>query len=547
MSDLLTREFTVRATGAPESREVTGIAVPYGQIIQRYDAEYGTDYEMFAPGAVKNHPDGVMYLYGHAEPIGLELASVDVEGGHEVTNRISDTARGREVHTLLKDRVLTKHSIGFYPVEAHIEKVRLDPADENSPEVDVLVRTEVLKREVSVVPFPAYSKADITEVRDREPGTSRKDTRMPDAPETLTRADLAEVTEHVTKIERQMAVLAESGGDAREDSPILEYRSHGEFLKALATGEARDHVEALNRAFADTGNVVGDVSPGVRPTWVDRDVKLVETRRPIVNLFNRDALPGEGMSITYPVFDAKTGDVARQSTEAAALNLLKLKIKNATANVTTEGGAAELSKQVIDRMPASYLSKVLQMIKISYGKNTNNIVRAALLAVPTTGTGASNAAIDISGFATKAAAYVGAMIDATDAIEENSLGLGLDFVLCNKTQFKNLATLVDLDERLQFSVAGTPGSAVNAVGSVNVKALSINVGGVPWVLDPGMAANANARACSAEALTVLESPGAPFQLTDENVINLTEAFSMYGYIATTVDDPKGIVPIKTAA
>lgn len=355
----------------------------------------------------------------------------------------------------------------------------------------------------------------------------------------LTRADLDEVTEHLTKIDRQIAVI-DAGGSDRDASPLVEYRSHGEFLKSLSSGEGRDHVEALNRAFADTANVVGDVSPGVRPTWIDRDVKLVENRRPIVNLFNRDALPAEGMSVTYPVFDSKSGDVARQAAEGDALTLMKLKIKNATANVTTEGGAVELSKQVIDRMPASYLTKVMQMAKISYGKNTNAIARSALMSVTVA---ASNPTIDISATATEAAAYIGAMVDAAGVIEANSLGLGLDFVLCNSVDFRKVVTIADEIGRLQFAVTG---DAVNAAGEANVKALTANVGGVPWILDPGMASNANARACSSEALTVLESPGAPFQLTDENIINLTEAFSLYGYITTTVDDPKGIVQIKTA-
>lgn len=542
MPELITREFVGRAEADTAERTITGIAVPYGQIIERTNYQTDTRYERFEAGSVQPHPDGHMYFYGHGEPIGRVVSERDVtepEPGHEVTARISQTVRGTEIHTLLLDGVLTKHSIGFYGVEFRIDKVRLT---DDGPEVDVLTWTKVLARETSVVPFPAYDKAAVTQVRDRETEPHRKEDRMP--PENpdgavLTRADLDEVNDHLTKLERQMATIGDGEPGSADAGLLSGYRSHGEFLKALASGEARDHVEALNRAFADTGATVGDVAPGARPTWVDRDVKLVENRRPLVNLFNRDPLPTEGMSITYPTFDSKTGDVARQATEGAALELLKLKIKNATADVTTEGGAVELSKQVIDRMPASYLSKVLQMVKISYGKNTNNIVRARLMAVTVA---ASNPTIDISTFTDKAAAYVGAMVDAAGTIEDNSLGLGLDFVLANRADFKSLAGLTDDVGRPLFGVSG---QAVNAIGDVNVKALTLDVGGVPWILDPGMSPVANPRACSAEALTVLESPGAPFQLTDENVINLTEAFSLYGYIASTVDDAKGIVQIKT--
>lgn len=537
MTKLLTREFTIRAEADDDARTVTGLAVPYGQIIERYDAEHGTAYERFEPGSVEPHPDGHMYFYGHGEPIGLVTAERDTDDGHEITAKISATARGDEVYTLLRDGVLTKHSIGFYPVEARVDKVRL--ADDG-PEVDVLTRTKVLARETSVVPFPAYDKAGVTLVRDREP-EPRKDGTMPD---TITREDLdgikTEITDarsDLTDLSRRMDVIAAGAGSGDEGATELrEYRSHGEFVKALASGEARERVEALNRAYE--GQTTGDVSPGTNPTWVDRDVKLVENKRPIVNLFNRDALPTEGLTVSYPQFDSKTGDVAKQDAEGDNLTRLTLKIKTGTANVSTHGGAAELTKQVIDRMPASYVNKVLQMIKISYAKNTNTVVRSTL--VNATG---KNTTIDISANNDEAQAYLGAMVDAVGNIEDNSMGLGLDFVLVGKTDFKTVATLVDADGRPLFGVAG---QAVNSFGGLNIKALTLDVGGVPWILDPGLT-SANAFGCSAEALTVLESPGAPFALHDENIINLTEAFSLYGYLATTVDDPKGIQPIKVTA
>jgi hypothetical protein len=49
------------------------------------------------------------------------------------------------------------------------------------------------------------------------------------------------------------------------------------------------------------------------------------------------------------------------------------------------------------------------------------------------------------------------------------------------------------------------------------------------------------------AIETLESPGAPAQLQDENILNLTKAYSVYGYLAVTNPFPGAIVPTKPGA
>lgn len=522
MSDLITRAFTVRADpeAAEASREVVGLAVPYGQIIEMYDYEHGTEYERFESGSVEPHPDGHMYFYGHGEPIGLVLDGRNTDAGYEIRARISATARGDEVYTLLQDGVLTKHSIGFVPVDARVDQVRLT---EDGPEVSVLTRTKVYARETSVVPFPAYDKAAVTEVRDRQP-------KEPTMPDTLTRDDLAAIETQLTEFDRRLAVIGDGAND-RAAEP-LRFRSYGEFLKGLADGSSRDDVEAMNRAY--TGAVTGDAYG--HNTFIDRDIKLVENLRPIFNLFNADPLPAEGMVIEYPKFKAKTGDVAKQAAEGDDLTYMELQTEAGTASVGTYGAYAELTRQTIERRSASYLSKVVRMQAISYAKNTNSMVRTAL-----TGATGTNTAIDISAATlTAAKTWTGAVIDAVGNIETNSLGLGLDFIIAGTAHFKLLNEVVDGNDRPLFVMNG---DGSNTIGNLSVKGLAANIAGIPIIVDPGLTGK-NMYGCSAEALTLMESPGAPFQLEDENIINLSKAFSVYGYATTTLDDAKGIQPIK---
>lgn len=49
--------------------------------------------------------------------------------------------------------------------------------------------------------------------------------------------------------------------------------------------------------------------------------------------------------------------------------------------------------------------------------------------------------------------------------------------------------------------------------------------------------------CSAEAISLLEAPGAPFQLADEDIASLVRAFALYGHTTSTLDDPAGIVKL----
>src|SRR5512139_721585 len=146
MSNIETRDF--RGVVDTDQRTITGIAVPYGQEI----AIANNTYERFAAGAITTVED-VKLFWNHDEPIGKVIEGRETEAGFEITAYISETPRGEEVLTLLRDGVLNKFSVGFIPVE-------------NEHDGNTVVRTLVDLKEVSVVPFAAYSGANISEVRE---------------------------------------------------------------------------------------------------------------------------------------------------------------------------------------------------------------------------------------------------------------------------------------------------------------------------------------------------------------------------------------------
>jgi HK97 family phage prohead protease len=125
MPELEIRHFEARAD--VEERTIIGLAVPY-------------DVKLF---------------YGHEDPIGKVLEGKDTEAGFEIRAKVSETPKGDEVLTLMRDGVLNKFSVGFFPVESERDG-------------SVIIRKKVDLREVSVVAIPAFAGANITEVRSEQ-------------------------------------------------------------------------------------------------------------------------------------------------------------------------------------------------------------------------------------------------------------------------------------------------------------------------------------------------------------------------------------------
>ena len=91
-----------------------------------------------------------LVLWRHDEPIGKITAGRDTDAGYEIDGQLSDTERGREAATLLRDGVITRLSIGFRP-----EEYRIEVADDGT---ETVVHTRVRALEFSLVPFPAYTR-----------------------------------------------------------------------------------------------------------------------------------------------------------------------------------------------------------------------------------------------------------------------------------------------------------------------------------------------------------------------------------------------------
>ncbi|MBB1482498.1 HK97 family phage prohead protease [Tessaracoccus sp. MC1865] len=501
------REFEVRLAEPDDSgkREFTGIAVPWDTVANIA----GLYEERIARGAVVDSDDAKVW-WRHEEPVGRITASHDTDEGWEITGVLSRTPRGDEAYTLLRDGVVDRLSIGFTPIE-HTDETHDDGSITRT-------RTKIRVREVSIVPLPAYSGAAITQVREAR---TEGETPMGDM---LTRADLDEVRNNMEEMERELKLAITEATAAPEPQGDL-FRSFGEYVKALASDDDR-----AKRAYA--GAVSGDFV--AKDGWVGDVINLGAEKQRITKLFRHTKdLPAEGNNVEYGVLKADTTDVDVQTAEGADLVYGKLEIGTATAPVKTLGGWTELTRQSIERTSVGVLDFTFRALYLKYARAVEALTRATLTAAYNDATATALDSVTAD-FSTQDGVVAG-LIELVEHFEDNDANLS--GLLVAKDAFLDLLAVPATDRILQITQAPE-----DKVGTVTVTSLEGNIAGLKVSLWPNAPAGAQL-AYDSQAIRTQEAPGAPFRLQDENIVNLSKAFSVYGYASSYVQVRPGLVKI----
>ncbi|MBD8466795.1 HK97 family phage prohead protease [Plantibacter sp. CFBP 8798] len=532
--ELETREFIFRAeTVDTEKREIKGTAVPFNS-----DANIGDYYvERFAPGAVQDSQGALLY-WRHSEPIGKLTASGDSEAGWDITARVSETTLGNDALTLARDGVVTQLSVGF-------ERGGEYTTEEREGDVPIITRTKVKVREVSLVPFGAYSdKAKVTEVREdiTNPPTQKE------APmgTQITPEDLAEVRAIAEETERKVSVLSTQN---REEEAPVDTRSAALVLKALVAGDEAttkryNELQELSRSEerAYTGGTTANAP--VKDGWVGDLTRVFDTSSGVLaSIFATGTLPATGNNIEFAQLKSNTMQVAEQINQGDDLVYGEVSLETKTAKVKTYGGRTQMSRQGIERATLPVLNTALKALSQAAGKRAKIELRTAFNTLVAERTAiAANGGVVLLG-ATLAAAtwqnFVNALVDGAGKFEDNDLPI--DALVVSSSVFKKIVGLTGSDGRPMVSFDG---SGANTVGRLNITALNGSLAGVPFVLDSGLTGD-SANLVNGDAIRVYQS--GLVSLQDENVVNLTKDFSVYRYGAIAPEIPAGVVPVKLAA
>lgn len=523
MTDLHIRTAHLRAAD-DETRTVSGIAVPWETPAAILDW-FGSYTETFERGSVEVPDSGkVMLFWRHDEPIGIVTEHRDDEAGWFISARISETPRGDEAYALLRDGVVTEFSVGFEPVEHR--------ADDETGDI---TRTRVIAREVSVVPFGAYGvDASVTEVRQRtdNPSPLERSTPMTD---TIAAPDLIEVRERIEELERRSATFA-----TRDESPVIDTRTAGEVLKAIASGDEptiRAYNDMVERAY--TGGTSADAV--VKPGWVGDLTRIFDASSGVLaDTFSTGTLPATGNSIEFAELSSNTLSVAEQAAEGDDIAAGKVSITTRTAPVKTYAGSTSLTRQEVERATVGVLNTSLNGLAIAAGARKKAVLRSAFEALVTAREGISaNGGVVLLG-ATLAAGTAGnwedALVDA--ALKFEAVSLPLERLIVSASVFKKLRSLTVAGERV-FQVAEK-----NASGTLDLPGLKGDFASIPVLLDSG-ATGDKAAFVNSLALRAYDSP--LVSLSDETISNLTKTFAVYKYGAVAAEIPAAVVPVKLAA
>lgn len=514
-------------------RSFTGIGVPYGEEIDLWGIR-----ERFESGSVELDPDGVpslvLWQHRHDEPIGRITAGTDTEAGFEIEGQLSDTERGREVATLLRDGVISRLSIGFRPDEYRIET-------DDDAGTETVIHTRVRAHEFSLVSFPAYTTATVTKVRHRAEAPTQEETMPPEA-DTLTRNDLdafsETVTDKLSDIERRFSEFTPGAGTDEIESRAEAFDSLGDWVQAISNERSSLHEDALTlHRDLTTSDVPSKLVN--KPGFIGDLTKRITERRRWTNKFRSRPMPSKGMTVDY-IKTIVTAMVAEQEAEFDALAKGSgFTVTPASSPVRTFGGAETVSRQVIDRSEAWALTGMFEAFGLQYGRETEAATKAYIVSKidEIIAADVADTTVDVpADFG--ALDWIDAIVDSAGMFED--LGYLISELAVSADVFKRLAASAGTDGRPLLTVSGT---GTNVVGEMNLPAASGELMRVP-VSTLHNAADGTAAFIDPVAIETLESPGAPFWLQEDGVLNLSRDYACYGYLAHINPHPRALLPVN---
>lgn len=526
--DIGFRGVCLRAADEGDGRTLEGVAVPFGSVIDTWDGA-----ETFDRDCVFDDVESAKLCYQHGELIGRITNAEPLADGLHVTARISDTQRGRDVATLLRDGALDSLSVGFVPIESETDKQ------------GVTHRKRVRLLETSVVSWPAYEAAKVTgqrsaglsENRPKPENTTENTTPTSESEDDMDK-ELEERLAAIQDEQRGIKAALASGLTPEHKTVGGEYRTAGDYLQALYRGdeaavvlmhECRDLI-----ATGDTGNLT---------TWIADDLRLIQQRRKVISLLTHDSLPAKGMTMEYNVVDTDTSAVGKQANEGAALQFGKVTFGTKSASINTYGGYTTLSRQVIERSTTPMLNTALAALRNAYAVATETAVRNFLYDTIAAQRDAAQGANKIDAPAALAKMtidqWASLIIDAAELADDRNVNLTRLGV--SKDVMKSLIALKDSGSRF-FDLSG---DGSDTLGDFDLTGIAGRFLRLPVQMLP-KAPEGTACFIDPESVTVWES-GGPTQLSDGDPTKLTENYSVYGYMAVAATHADGLIPVKFPA
>jgi hypothetical protein len=502
------------------TRTLTGLAVPWGAVTQRF----GTDVQFTADTLrVPDQLDTIKLLVDHDQdrPVGYATDAVHADDGLRMTFQLADHPRADallvEADALLRDGL----SVGVELDAAVLEEAAARLFGESSATTPLELAGVV--REVSAVSVPQFNDARINQAAGLVTFTTPKGTTMPTttappaATAVVTTLDQIEgPTFSIEQLAEQLAPYLE--GQRRDPHRFSAFLSLADYYEQAFDGKVEPFV-LVDQITADNPGVVP-------PAWLSTIQGIVETDRPSITALGSTPAPATGLEIKWPVWegDIKTL-VGEQLTEKSQITSVKVSFVDGGATLKTYAGGSDISYQLLKRSSPEYRAAYMELLLSGYNYVTDFVFINAVAA------GATDATVTWNPVGGTSAGLRAALFSASMQVR-TATGQPATVVIASDDVFLAIASLPDLFPG-QYGTNNTSGTA-------DAASLSLNVSGLNVVNDPFAPAGTLIAGNGRSAQWIEDGP---YTATAEDVAKLGQDNAIWGMGAPGLFNPAGVVAI----
>ena len=504
-----------------ETRTITGSIVPFGSV-----GSTSAGPTIIAAGSV-DVPERVVMLVGHDDdrPVGRLTAHEVTDEGIVASFKIAATSTGDQALLEAAEGIRDGLSVGLAVAESHTD-------DEGN-----LTVTAATLREVSLVTFPAFEAARVSDVAaDHHDRTTPPHRHPHDAPEPKKSSapkkkekNVDETTNTETVVEA--AVTPEPAYvPARITAESFPYGTPAtaglsmfrDILEASHDPQAADRSrKAVSMLTAATGasattDVAQIIPPGYRP-----DMYVGESLwgSPFRSSFTRHSI-SDATPFKIPAYMGDTG-LAADHVEGTNPTAGSITFTEIVVTPKAISGSYLVTREALDAANPSLDAIIINALREAYDNAAETHVATQILAGATAG-----AAWPTTGFSAAVVETMAAFIG--DRLAE------ADTVLVKPSAFVELATETDSSGRPMNPYL----NPTNADGSLGAAAGRLNVAGI--TVRQAWSSTADLVVAKRSDAAVFESSMLGFRFNEKHGPAAIE-FATFGYVAATVLRPEGVV------
>jgi HK97 family phage prohead protease len=535
---LLTFSQEIQAADT-ERRIVSGLVAPYGEV-----GYTSAGPVVFERGSIAIPDAGKIKLLSQHQadkPVGRAISFSDSTEGVYGSFKLSSSTRGQDALVLAQENLVSGLSVG---VDVTASK----------PMGDYLLVTAAVLKEVSLVESAAFSSASVTDIAAAraalEAATSTKEktttintTIVEIETETETESEAAVTTApentpeetpvdapvEAEKVEAARKIIRPSVLDSqRVRTPITSMASYTEHKIKAALGDdtSKLYVTAADDSFS--------TNPAFNPTqYLSEFVSNTNFDTPMINALSSGTLPNSGMTIQIPSLVTSNGGgngvapVVTVEAEAGAVQNTGMVTEYLSGTVKKYAGMNTLSVELLERSDPNFYAELTNQLQRAYSLATDAAVIADVVAGGVQGTAVAATSAGIISYVSTESAN----------IYKNTSYFAKNYV-AGPSQWSLLMGATDSTGRPIYNAS----APMNSGGLSTPTSIRGNVLGLDLYVDHQMVSTTiddSAFIVAPEAMTVYRSPQAYMSV---NVVsNLQVQVAIYGFMATIVKMPKGLV------